>query len=120
MNAVYLMLCLLQFPTDPVRAQETAVMIARSQVPVVNESPANGLSSYQQKVQLRRFEERFNQLVQAVEEFSVAYNQNKGQAWPNEKAEALRKAMAALQKVDPNLKTRDSKTSAEAKNDPAR
>ena len=106
MTAVYLMLCLLQFPTDPVRAQEAAVMIARTQVPVVNELSANSPNAYQQKLQLRRFEERFNKLVQAVEEFSVAYNQNKGQAWPNGKAEALRKAMSDLQKIDPNLKAR--------------
>lgn len=117
MTAVYLMLCLLQFPTDPVRAHETAVMIARSQVPVVNESPANGLNSYQQKLQLRRFEERFNKLVQAVEEFSIAYNQNKGQAWPNGKAEALRKAMSELQKIDPNLKAKESRGFSEAKSD---
>ena len=120
MNAVYLMLCLLQFPTDPVRAQETAVMIARSQAPVINDSPANGLSAYQQKLQLRRFEEHFNRLVQAVEVFSLAYNQNKGQAWPNEKAEALRKAMAALQKIDPNLKPRENKLASESKNEAAR
>ena len=107
MTAAYLMLCFLQFPTDAGRAQGTAVMDVRSQVSVVNDSPGNGPNSYLQKVQLLRFEERFNKLVQALEEFSIAYNQNKGQAWPNGKAEALRKAMAELQKVDPNLKAKE-------------
>lgn len=104
MNTAFLMLCLLQFPTDPVRAQEQAVAIHRSNVPVVVEPNGVGPSPYLQKVMLRRFEERFNKLVQAVEEFSVAYNGTKGQAWPADKAAALRKAMAELQKIDPNLK----------------
>lgn len=120
MTAVYLMLCLLQFPTDSGRAQGTAVMVARSQESVVNDSPSNGPSSYLQKVQLRRFEERFNKLVQAVEEFSIAYNQNKGQAWPNGKAEALRKAMAELQKVEPNFNAKESRGSSETKSDSTR
>ncbi len=114
MHAVTLMLCLLQYPTDPVRAQEAAVAIHRSQVPTVTEPAEVGPSAYLKKVQLRRFEERFNKLVQAVEEFSLAYNQNRGQAWPNDKAEALRKAMAELQKIDPNLMpSKETKASAE-------
>jgi len=114
MHAVTLMLCLLQYPTDPVRAQETTAAIHRTQVPVVTEPAEVGPSPYLQKVQLRRFQERFNKLVQAVEEFSIAYNQNRGQAWPNDKAEALRKAMAELQKIDPNLKpSKDTKVSVE-------
>jgi len=104
MNASLIMLFLLQFPTDPVRAQEQAVAMHRSHVPVVAEPTPVGQSPYLQRVQLRRFEDRFNKLVQAVEEFSIAYNGKKGQAWPAEKAAALRKAMAELQKSDPNFK----------------
>jgi hypothetical protein len=103
MHSLTLLICLLQYQSDPGRAQDTAVALHRSQVPVVQEPIPVGLSPYLQKVQLRRFEANFNKLVQAVEEFSIAYNQNKGQAWPADKAEALRKAMAELQKIDPNL-----------------
>lgn len=114
MNASILMLCLLQFPTDPVRAQEQAVAILLSRTPVIEEPTPVGPSPYLQKLQLRRFEERFNKLVQAVEDFSIAYNQNKGLAWPSDKAEALRKAMSDLQKVDPNLKpAKEAKPPAE-------
>jgi len=104
MTALSLMLCLFQYQTDPVASQQATVAMHRSNVPVVQE-PANvGPSDYLKKVQLRRFEERFNKLVQAVEEFSVAYNGTKGRAWPNDKAQALRKAMAELQKIDPSFK----------------
>ncbi len=57
-----------------------------------------------QRLQQKRFEEAFNKLVFAVEAFSLAYNQNKGQTWPSDKAAALRKAMSDLQKIDPNFK----------------
>jgi len=46
----------------------------------------------------RDFELKFNRVVKAAQEFSRAYNEQKGMTWPQDKAEALSKAMADLQK----------------------
>lgn len=93
MNASLLLLCLLQFPTDPVRANEQAIANLTTRKPVILQKP-----------EMKQFEERFNHLVQAVSEFSIAYNKNKGHVWPADKAEALRRAMSDLQKAERNLK----------------
>jgi len=44
----------------------------------------------------RRFEQRFNQLVDALTHFASAYNQGHGQVWPHKQAEAVRKAYRDL------------------------
>ncbi len=46
----------------------------------------------------RDFEQKFNRMLAAADEFSKAYNGANGSVWPHDKAEALRKAMQALQK----------------------
>ncbi len=105
MLSVTVLLCFLQLPAGTPRTGHDSPVVHRSDVPVVAIDPEpTALTPAQQKAMLRRFESRFNKLVEAVEEFSLAYNESKGQAWPAAKAEALRKAMAELQKADPNLK----------------
>ncbi len=101
MQAFFWTLWLLQFPTDPIRQQEQTVAIHRAGLPVRYDTQPTELSPYLKQVKTRRMESRFNQLVQAVEEFSRAYNGSHGQSWPADKAEALRKAMLELQKADP-------------------
>jgi hypothetical protein len=106
MTAAAMLLCLLQVPTNPIRAQETAVMMARTGIPTIHEPPSAAPHPYVMQVQARRFEDKFNKLVKAVEEFSLAYNSAKGQVWPADKAAALKKAMEDLQKADPSLAAR--------------
>jgi hypothetical protein len=84
-------------------AQQTPSTSTRTYLPVSIDKNPTAPSPYLRQVQQRRFEERFNKLAQAISQFSNAYNENKGQAWPADKAEALRKAMADLQKIDPNF-----------------
>ncbi len=107
MFAVSVMLCFLQQPSDALRSQEaavsTAVTMNRHPVPVVYGAPDAGPHPAVQRARVRRFEDRFNRLVKAVEEFSLAYNGSKGQTWPSDKVAALRKAMLELQKADPAL-----------------
>jgi hypothetical protein len=95
------LLCLLQ--NEPVMGHDSGSMMARNTAPVVNAIPGVEPHPYVQMVRVKRFEERFNKLVKAVEEFSQAYNGNKGQVWPAAKAEALRKAMEQLQDADPSF-----------------
>jgi hypothetical protein len=121
MTAFSVMLCFLGAPQDALREHEAAVanatLMNRHPSPVVYAPPNAQPHPYVQQVQVRRFEDRFNKLVRAVEEFSLAYNQSKGQVWPGAKAAALRKAMAELQKADPSMsdKAEDRKPAATAK-----
>lgn len=95
------LLCLLQ--NGPTLGSDAGTMMARNVTTVVSTSPGIDPHPYVQMVRVRRFEERFNKLVKAVEEFSQAYNGSKGQVWPAGKAEALRKAMEQLQEADPSF-----------------
>lgn len=45
----------------------------------------------------RDFEERFNKLVKALEEFTQEYNGGTGNVWPHKKAIAVEKAIKGLQ-----------------------
>lgn len=105
MTCFLLMLSLLQAPGVSARTAHDGPILGRTATPVVVvEENATGLTVAQQKALLRRFEDRFNRLVMAVEEFSQAYNGGRGQVWPAEKAAALRKAMEELQKAEQSLK----------------
>lgn len=44
----------------------------------------------------REFEEKFNRLVSAMDEFQRQYNASGGKVWPKKEAEALKKAIQAL------------------------
>src|SRR6187431_1266907 len=44
----------------------------------------------------RRFQERFNALVKAVELFGRKYNEGKGLLWPKREGDVLRKAISEL------------------------
>ncbi len=101
MNTFVFLFYLLQAPSDPVRQQEQTVALHRAGVAVRYDTQPTELSPYLKLVKTRRMEDRFNKLVQAVEDFSRAYNGSGGQIWPAEKAAALRKAMHELQKSDP-------------------
>src|SRR5262245_27986365 len=55
---------------------------------------------FQQIVQHRQFEVKFNQLVQAVASFAKQYNKSQGAVWPRAEAEKLRKALRDLEAVE--------------------
>jgi hypothetical protein len=114
MNTILISLCLLQAPTEPLRQQEQTVAMHRAGLAVRYDTQSTELSPYLKLVKTRRMEDRFNKLVQAVEDFSRAYNGSAGQVWPADKAAALRKAMHELQKSDPAFDPKaDPKTSAQ-------
>ena len=52
-----------------------------------------------QEAQLNEFHKRFNQVLDAMREFTDEYNNSKGNAWPARKAEKLDAAMRTLQKT---------------------
>jgi len=104
MRVLTLTLCLLPLSALLLCAQESPFGATRTAVTVVTDKNPVAPHPYVQKVRLRRFEDRFNQLAQAVKDFSLAYNKSNGQAWPADKVAALRKAMVELQKIDPNFK----------------
>lgn len=90
------LLCLLQSP-------QLGLSLSRQAVPSGQAIASVDPHPYVQMVRVKRFEERFNRLAKAVEDFSQAYNENKGQVWPADKAAALRKAMEQLQEAEPSL-----------------
>jgi hypothetical protein len=49
------------------------------------------------RLQRREFEERLNDLIRAIGQFSIEYNESKGEVWPKKKAEAIAKAMRRLE-----------------------
>ena len=52
----------------------------------------------------RQFTAKFNQLVDAVADFSKRYNEGQGAVWPRQEADKLRKAILQLQKVEKSLR----------------
>jgi hypothetical protein len=95
---IWLVLNLMLAGMDPVRGTEFEQILMKNQA-IVEHAKTDAV--------LRRnaqFHQRFNDLVDAVAGFAAEYNQNHGQVWPAKKAEALRRAMRALESVDSRLK----------------
>ena len=57
-----------------------------------------------QRGQEQLFAARFNELVNAVAEFSKRYNEGHGAVWPKREAERLGKAMHQLQQAEKHLR----------------
>lgn len=87
-----LVFCFWQFLSDPVRPAEQAKLQAQMRT-------ASFEQSKNRDTQLRKkeFEKRFNELIDAIKNFSEAYNQSAGSAWPSDKARDLRRAMQKLE-----------------------
>ena len=47
----------------------------------------------------RRFEEKFNRLIDALRDFTDDYNRSTGNVWPAKKAEAVSKAFRELEQT---------------------
>jgi len=99
MQLTYLFFHLIAFQTDPGRERELILVPLRSQN-VAKEFAAPNLTAYRK----RQIVERFNKLVEALEEFSKAHNESNGQIWPLDKARAVQKAIRELQEVEPSFK----------------
>jgi hypothetical protein len=91
-----LVFCFWQVLSDPIRPTEQARLQA-------NARTASFEQSGNQQLQLgkRDFEKRFNALIDAIKDFSEAYNQSAGSTWPSNKARALRRAMHNLEHSGP-------------------
>lgn len=92
MLAVLALFCFLQIPLDPVRSFDVAVNAQKAQV--------TSLDAYRQRVQddeKRLFEQRFNRLVTALQEFNQEYSCAGGAVWPKAKVDAVNKAIHDLQ-----------------------
>jgi hypothetical protein len=99
MLSTYVFFHLLQYQMDPAQERALAFEMSRRQM-VKQEAKGPDLGVIKQKL----VAERFNRLVDAVEEFSKAYNGAKGQTWPADKAKALQKAIKELQDVEPSFR----------------
>jgi hypothetical protein len=99
-----------QFSSDPVRTAELQARMQYRQEPT---RAPQADPSVAKAAQLQ-FEQRYNNLVEAVARFSRSYNGGKGALWPAKDALALQKAMRELQEI-PGWKKPGSRTSPASK-----
>jgi hypothetical protein len=100
MSPVFIELTLLLLPmqSDLVRQNEAWEARALAAPKVFQQAQASLAADKK-----RNFEERFNRLTAAVAAFSQEYNKTHGLTWPQDKAEALKKAIRDLEKAEPRL-----------------
>jgi hypothetical protein len=79
---------LFQYQTDPVRASELAQKALRSETRAQQES-----ANKRALAERRRFQEKYDAVSRAMEEFALAYNAGRGDVWPKKEAAALAKAI---------------------------
>ena len=89
---MYSVLWLLMLQLDPVRNAELLPLKNQAQECAIRKEQSE--REYQSR---REFAERFNRLVNALDEFAQEYNKTKGQAWPKKHADHLNKAFKSLQ-----------------------
>jgi hypothetical protein len=85
-------LCFWQLFSDPIRPSEQAKLQAESRT-----ASFDRLKAQERELRKKEFEKDFNELLNAIKNFSDAYNQSAGAAWPAQKARDLSRAM---QKVE--------------------
>ena len=83
---------LFQYQADPIRASELAEKALRSEGKAHEESAAKRVLADR-----IRFQERYEALGRAMDKFTLAYNAGRGNVWPKREAEALAKAIRALE-----------------------
>lgn len=90
------LLWVMLFQTDSTRPLQTRTMIesAKSRAYLAQQEQASAARK-------RDFEKRFNKLIDALQEFTRAYNAAQGQVWPAKEAEALRVALQNLERAMP-------------------
>lgn len=82
---------LFQTQVDSVRRIEIEQAAVMAEAAAAGQAPALG-----NEEERRRFEEKFNRLVSAMDAFQRQYNASGGKIWPKKEADALKKAIQAL------------------------
>jgi hypothetical protein len=89
--AALMALGIFQIQADAVRRVEVTQAAAMAQASAVERAKA-----LRTEDERRRFEEKFNRLVSAMDAFQREYNASGGKVWPRKEADALKKAIQAL------------------------
>ena len=82
---------LFQYRIDPIRGAEMSQANLKAQRATMARQETTG--NWEER---RRFEEKFNRLVAALDDFQREYNASGGLVWPKKKADAVKKAMKQL------------------------
>jgi hypothetical protein len=85
-------LCFWQAFSDPIRPAEQIKLQTETRTAAFDQAKAQ-----EKELRKKAFEKDFNELVNAIKNFSEAYNQSAGSAWPSDKARALSRAMHKLE-----------------------
>ncbi len=93
------LICVLFFQADPIRPFETHAMVNAAEVRAVDEQQRRSVVQAQQA-----FEDKFNRLIDALQEFTKKYNGSQGQVWPAKEASALKAALKEVERAVPNQK----------------
>ena len=89
-----LLLCLAQYPIDPVRSAQALQMLSNARAEAAK--PPEPARSAVPKAE---FERRWDALVNALREFTMEYNKSAGRVWPAKKADDVKKAIRQLEKT---------------------
>jgi hypothetical protein len=82
------------FQSDPVRSLE-ALTMANAASARAEELHRKDASDQER----RHFEEKFNKLIDALQDFTQEYNRSNGNVWPAKKVEAVNKALRELEQT---------------------
>ena len=86
-------LFLAQYQVDPIRPFEE--MKLKLKTHVAEEAKNKG-----PEAKKREFEKKVNAMIQALSDFTEAYNKSLGKVWPAREAKVLKKAIADLQQTE--------------------
>ena len=101
------LLWVLFFQGDPIRPFDAHTMVNAAQSRAIDEQRRKSIAEGQ-----RGFEEKFNKLIDALQEFTREYNGSQGQVWPAKKAEALKTALREVERAMPAYKKPAGKASS--------
>ena len=91
---------LAQYQIDPIRPFEE-MKLQRKLETHATEQAGNKVPVANRK----EFEKRMNAMIQALADFTEAYNKGMGKVWPAREAKVLKKAMLDLQQLETGLQT---------------
>ena len=83
---------LFQYQMDPVQASELSERALRGETRAQQES-----ANQRVLAEKKRFQEKYDAVCRAMEEFALAYNGGRGEVWPKKEAAALAKAIRDLE-----------------------
>lgn len=89
--ACWMAVGLLQTQADSARRIEIAQAVIEARASAATEQ-AKAVTDDER----RRFEDKFNRLVSAMDNFQREYNASGGKVWPKKEADALKKAIQAF------------------------